>query len=788
MSNQLQALLKANKVEIVVDLDKDKSLSNIKNGLKNLTKELDGFNIELGVKFNPNVKELNREIKALQNKINDSKSVDGAIELQVKIDTSVNQLNQDINKLQMKIQNAKTIKPIKLDVRIDVQGSAVKITQELGQIKDVLDRFKGDYSKALNNIKALGNEEFTDLLSDRTVRKLQGNVDNVKEYMSRAFGDGIISTKTIRDSEDNIQALTATIKKETGEIHSALFKLNENGSFEFIKREDVNNMEAQTKRAKDTIAGLADEVARVKNAMSESKSFELFGKLKTQEYVSEGEITKLKNLVKAEKDLISTQEKREQFQRALNKAMKEMAPDVSKVTSEIAKMDKNLDSLDINQLDEMAKKLKVLQAQYVEDERMLKRREALMKKVAQEQARLEETRIKSSNTPENKAVFDQAEKAFKNIEVYGKYAKNIGQLEDAYKGLGKAMTSVDDLISEGKMQKYGQSIETQVNRAQDAIRKLKDIGKITEDEMNSRFKEAITKGHSSFNDIEEYGKRMRNELNKAKQEQKDLINNFVLIEKHTNDYRQMNIQSGVFNALNTRDTNALKRYFGELKDGEVSTIKITEKTNQFGEAVNQVKVKMDGAGKTVEAYTFEINKASSASDQQIRQTGQSIEDNTTKSMGFFAQMETAMLRVPTWILSMQTFQQAVNGMKAVTREIIEIDSAMMEISRVASDGLNLDVLFSGAVTQAKELGTTVHEVLGSLGEFARSYDNFTESQLLAVNKTASIMANVSDLNLEQSSESLIGTMNAFNISAEDSVRIVDSLNEVNVNQPPFTAM
>ncbi len=42
------------------------------------------------------------------------------------------------------------------------------------------------------------------------------------------------------------------------------------------------------------------------------------------------------------------------------------------------------------------------------------------------------------------------------------------------------------------------------------------------------------------------------------------------------------------------------------------------------------------------------------------------------------------------------------------------------------------------------------------------------------------MANVSDLTAEQASDNLVGTMKAFNITAEDSIRIVDALNEVKI--------
>ena len=780
MSNQLQALLKSNRVEIVVDLDRDKSISNIRNGLKDLTSNLD-FTVDLGVKFNPNVQELNREIKALQMKINESKSVGSAIKLDVEIDTSVNQLNMAIQKLQMKIQNAKTIKPIKLDVVIDVQGSAKKIAQELGDITSVIDRFKGDYSKAINNIQKLGNEEFSELLGDQTVRKLSNNVENVKDYMRNAFGDGIISTKTIKDSQDNIMALSATIKKETGEIKTSMFQLSEDGTFKLFKQTDINNMEAQTAKAKRAISSLGDEIKKISSSMSDSKSLDMFTKLGNQEFVSQGEVNKLKELVKAEKELITTNQKREQFQQALNNSLRGMSASISPVVQEIKKLDTGLDQLDANGIDKAVAKLKELSNQYKSDEQLFDRRGKMLKELNTMYNKMTTTYVNMTKNDDNIGIFNNSQDIYEQAKAITQQATSVRDLTQASSKLREVQKSLDNLNMESSLEKNTNNMRKQVDAIEKTIQALKNIGKYDDDDVLVQMTHMKEKLATSERAVQEFGQTLKKELVQAQQEQKDLIKNFVVIEQHTKDISKSKIQTGIFDALKNNDTGALKRYFGELKNGEVSTIAVTEKTNQFGQAINEVKVKMAGSGKTVEAYTYEVNKASQATDQMVKQTGQSIVDNENKSLGFFAQMGTAMKRVPSWILSMQSFYAVVNGFKNVGNEIMEINSQMIEIQRVAGAGINVDSLFQSATVQAKELGVNIHDVLDALSEFTRSYGDFTESQLLAVNNTAVMMSNVSDLSLNESVENLVGTMNAFNISAEESVHIVDALNEVDNN-------
>lgn len=781
MSNQLQALLKSNKVDIVVELNKDKSLSNIKSGLKQLTKDLDGFNIDLGVKFNPNVKELNKEIKALQTKISESKSVGNAIKLDVEIDASIEKLNSDIQRLQSKIQNAKTIKPIKLDVVIDVQGSAKKITEELGQIKDVLDRFKGDYSKALNNIKELGNSEFSDLLSDTTVRKLSSNVDSVKDYMKNAFGDGIISTKVIKDSEDNIMSLSATIKKETGEIHTSLFKLNDSGAFQLIKQEDVNKMEEQTAKAKRSINSLTDEIEKIKSVMKDSQSFTMFEKLGNQEFVSAKEVENIRALVKAEKELIATNQKRKEFQDALTRSLKLMSPEISEVAREVQKLDKGLDTVDSKGLDKLNRQLANLNSQYKADEQVFNKRSQSLKEINNLENQLILTYQKMTKTTENVEMFKRAADILEDARATTKLSNEMKDLTNASNNLKKAQTELNNINLNNKLDSSSASMKKQVDSIEKTITALKSIGKYSGDDVALSMAKLEEKIGTSEIAVREFGQTLKKELEDAKQEQKDLISGFVLIEKHTQDASKVKLQEGMFKAINSKDTTALKQYIGELKNGEVSTISMSEKTNQFGQAVEQIKVKMAGTGKTVEAYTFEVNKASDATGLMVKETGRAIVDNENKSLGFFEQMGIAMKRVPSWIISMQSFYAVINGFKSVGKEIMEIDAALIEIRRVASDGINVDSLFSSAVLQSKELGLNIHDVTQSLGEFARTYGDFTEAQLLAVNQTAAIMSNVSELSLEQASSDLVGTMNAFNIKAEESIHIVDALNEVDNN-------
>lgn len=782
MSNRLEALLKSNKINISVGLDEEKSLSNIRQGLKTLRTKLDGLDIELGVKFNPNVKELNGEIRALQNKINETATVKNAIKLDVEINSSIKALNSQILQLQDKIQNSKTIKPIKIGVEVDVAGSAKKMTDELTHIKNVLDKFENDYDSALKNVEKMGSANIGNIVSDETTNKLQRNLDTIKQSMNETFGDGLVSTKTIRDSENNITAFSSTVKRETGEMITAYHKLNEEGNLELFSTTQVNKMEEQTAKAKRSINSLSDEIKKVKSILGESQSFDLFEKLGKQEFVSEGEVQKLRELVKVEKDLINTNQKRKEFQDALTQSMKRMSPEVSNVANEVKKLDVSLDKLDSNELDKMSNKLKELNTQYRQDEQVFNKRNANLKEQQILYDRLtiaydKMSKANASNRQANENAVDllHEAKALNTVEA------SMKDLDKATRLYAQSRQEISKIEMNTKLESTTKAMEKQAEAIKKTIQDLKNIGKLDDDGVADAMLRLQETMATSERSVKDYGQTLKKELAEAKQEQKDLIKNFVLIEQKTDDLSKKKIQNGIFQSISNKDTNALKAYISELKGAEVNTISIREKTNQFGQAVDEIKVKMAGTGKTVEAYSFEVNKASKATDLMVKETGRAFVDNENKALGFFQQLDIAMKRIPAWIVSMQSFYAVVNGFKSVGREIMEINAQLIEIQRVASDGINVDSLFSSALAQSKELGANIHESLDSLGEFTRSYGEFAESQLLAVNKTAIMMSNVSDLTLSQSVENLIGTMNAFNISAEESIHIVDALNEVDNN-------
>ncbi|QGJ85024.1 hypothetical protein [Lactococcus phage P1048] len=783
MANQLQAILKSNKIDIAVGIDKQRSAEEIKKGLQSLINGNKDLSIKIGVELSDNIKDINSKLKELQNKINTSSSIQNAIKLDVTIDSSIKNLSNQIQQIQAKIQKSPSIKPIKLNVDVDVNGSALRIAGELGKIKKIINDFEKDYATALKKVKEVSDSEAGNIMSDKTTANIKNNLTDVKRYMTEAFGGGEFSTKVFRDYTTNVETMSATVKKETGEMYTAMFKLKDTGGFELMKESEVNKMEAQTNKARRQMESLSETVKVLKTNLKDSNSVEMFDKLKNQKFISTNEIETLNKAIRAEKELVVAQQKREALQRNLNQTVSSMIPDISKASVEIQKLGANLKGMDSHQLDATSSRLKALQAQYKSDEQVFKTREKLIKSLQETEAQYSRIRNNMSGGANQQQAMNRTSDILGQINAIKHQSNSVQELTESMMKLKTVQLSLKEIQMASSNSSAVTSMAQQQRAVEKLIQSLKDIGKYGDGEASSAIDQLGTASKTSIEAVKQLGRTLSLELDEAKRDQKDMIRNFELISASASNPKLKNIQSGIFGALNggTVDTSALKRYFGELKQGEVNTISVTEKTNQFGQAVNEVKVKMAGTGKTVEAYTFQMNKSQTATQMAVKETGKAIVDNENKSLGFMEQMGIAMKRIPGYILSMQGIFAVVNGFKGISSEIMETNKQMIEIQRVAGAGINTDNLLTGAITQSKELGNNVHDILDALGEYSRTFGDLSEQQLLTATKTAVIMSNVSDLNLDESVSSLVGTMNAFNISADESLHIVDALNEIDNN-------
>lgn len=132
------------------------------------------------------------------------------------------------------------------------------------------------------------------------------------------------------------------------------------------------------------------------------------------------------------------------------------------------------------------------------------------------------------------------------------------------------------------------------------------------------------------------------------------------------------------------------------------------------------------------------------------------------------------------MLATTAFYAPLRGLQDMTTRVIELDTAITELRRVADwDDWQFNDVLEKSIENIDTLGGKLNEYMEIVSEFSRmGVGNGSPDDTLAMSNTAQTLVNISDLNAEQSVNALVSAMTSFNITAEESIQIADKLNEV----------
>ena len=149
----------------------------------------------------------------------------------------------------------------------------------------------------------------------------------------------------------------------------------------------------------------------------------------------------------------------------------------------------------------------------------------------------------------------------------------------------------------------------------------------------------------------------------------------------------------------------------------------------------------------------------------------------TKSLG--DKMKGLAEKFGSWLTVSQVIMAAVRALKKMVATVIELDTAMTELRKVTDESEATYTKFlDNAIVRAKKLGVSVKDVVNSSADFARLGLSLEEAEI--VSDAALVYKNVGDdiTDINEATESLISTMQAFGIEAENAMLIVDKFNTI----------
>lgn len=215
-------------------------------------------------------------------------------------------------------------------------------------------------------------------------------------------------------------------------------------------------------------------------------------------------------------------------------------------------------------------------------------------------------------------------------------------------------------------------------------------------------------------------------------------------------------------------------------DNQMSTWlqKNSKATNDFGADIEKLRKKLfelDGPCEDSKIKLDTIEQEFRDIKVQAQLAGQ-----TGKSFG--TQLTAAFKSIWRYVGVSTVIYQIINAFKQMYHNVYNVNTAMTELKKVTDEtDETYDEFLDNAGKKAQKLGTTISELVESTADFARLGFSFSESESLA--EVANIYAVVGDEveDIDTATKSIISTMAAFKIEANDAITIVDKFNAVGNN-------
>ncbi|MEG0835795.1 MAG: phage tail tape measure protein, partial [Christensenellaceae bacterium] len=186
-----------------------------------------------------------------------------------------------------------------------------------------------------------------------------------------------------------------------------------------------------------------------------------------------------------------------------------------------------------------------------------------------------------------------------------------------------------------------------------------------------------------------------------------------------------------------------------IVSAEINTAEIQKQLNQFSKTA---KIKVDSSG--------------------VRQAA--------KDVGFLGvKWADAGKKFLAWKIIGDAFSGIERAITQMVSSVYELDTALTEFNKVTDlSEQQLDKFIDKAYKAGEATARTGTEMIRASTEFAKA--GFDENQSLELAKTATMFQNIADTEISaaEASSFIISQIKAFNIEAENSVRIINVVNEV----------
>lgn len=199
-----------------------------------------------------------------------------------------------------------------------------------------------------------------------------------------------------------------------------------------------------------------------------------------------------------------------------------------------------------------------------------------------------------------------------------------------------------------------------------------------------------------------------------------------------------------------------------------SLLATTKATTGNLKSANKELNSIDASIRRIPDKVNTTNAELTKTNKTLKHTSQTFGDILVKMSKFYAVSQVIGL--------------ATSATRGWYEAVSDLDTALTEFKKVSDlRGSGLDKYVQTLSEMGELTGRTTAEMVEAAGNFKKS--GYPESDATVLAQVASLFQNIADSELSASDAALviISNLKAFNIDAQDSIRVIDAINEVSNN-------
>lgn len=345
----------------------------------------------------------------------------------------------------------------------------------------------------------------------------------------------------------------------------------------------------------------------------------------------------------------------------------------------------------------------------------------------------------------------------KATDAFSKAKKAITDYYNAKTQLERS--GLTDIITEGKDGNWSASAAgyeariVQLNRISQAYHNAKEARQTFTASQQTEFTEHETER------AQQYRVAVEDITRAEQQKQGALRNNMTLMRSYDSTIADCEKKLRDWSAAENSKHQSSRDAYRDFRD---ATMAAKQARQEYQEGTGGIKQYTDA---------MDVLKSTSISTKATLQRN----GDAAKTLG--EKLTGLAKKFASWLGVSQIIMYIYRSIRKMVTAVIELDTAMTELKKVTDEtDVAYDKFLRNAATRAKRLGASLTDVVKTSADFARLGLSLDEAE--TVSDAALVYKNVGDgiEDIDQASESLISTMQAFGIKAEDVMTIVDKFN------------